>query len=468
MNHARDAFRKAAVLIDSLDRRSADALLDQMGEAQASRIRQAVVELDDVSPEEREQVMSDFLAGQKPPRNMGVRNVAADDDGIEIDASLAARLSEDYDEAPAPMSATSPAPSPPFRLLLEADTGVIARFLDRENPQAVAVVLAHLPPERSADVLARLTPDRQTDVIRRIVHLSETPPEVLLDVEHELGSKLSEQLSNVHRREEGLAAMRRILGAADASLRKDLLTQVAAADASLSDQLLNSRTDEPRPAAVERRIQPAAHQRDARRPLAGSWPPAASPRAEQYLRKPASKSRPPWLSGTAEPPVRPSQVGASLAKSGDGDRHEENDQRVPASASKGLRDDGISLERSGLRAVPSEVAAEPSREERSPAARFDDVARLSNPALATLFSDIDTEVAVLALTAADRKLVQRVLKQLPRREAKSLAKQLAQPVPMRLREVERAQQEIANIAQELELSGQIQWNKSTERLAAVA
>jgi flagellar motor switch protein FliG len=118
--------------------------------------------------------------------------------------------------------------------------------------------------------------------------------------------------------------------------------------------------------------------------------------------------------------------------------------------------------------VQSEVTSESSREEEPPAARFDDVARLSNAALATVFSDIDTEVAVLALTAADSKFVQRVLKQLSRREAKSLAKQLAQPVPMRLREVERAQQEVANIAQKLELSGQIQWNKGSERLAAVA
>ena len=53
-------LRKAAILISSLDARTGDALLEQIGEAQSQRVRDAVMELGDVPAEEQERILAEF------------------------------------------------------------------------------------------------------------------------------------------------------------------------------------------------------------------------------------------------------------------------------------------------------------------------------------------------------------------------------------------------------------------------
>ena len=58
-----------------------------------------------------------------------------------------------------------------------------ARYLERGHPQTVAVVLSHLTSDRAADVLALLPAQFQGEVTLRLVHLDDTHPEILADIE---------------------------------------------------------------------------------------------------------------------------------------------------------------------------------------------------------------------------------------------------------------------------------------------
>src|SRR6188472_3707459 len=73
------SLRKAAILVTALDGAAADQLLDQMGEQQAARVRNAVMELSDIDPAEQETVLAEFFG--KPTRQ------AAADDGVELELS---------------------------------------------------------------------------------------------------------------------------------------------------------------------------------------------------------------------------------------------------------------------------------------------------------------------------------------------------------------------------------------------
>ncbi len=226
----RDGLRKAAILVFSLDRRTADLVLERMGPEQARQVRQAMVEMEAVDPKEQGQVLEEFrrrgpLAAEKYPP------------GIELDDRLARKLAAGT-PGPAVEEPEPAAPKPPpFRFLRDAEIDKLVKVLAGERSQVVALVLSHLPPETAGNVLARLAPAVQADVIRRLVDLEETDPEILRDVERGLERRLSEQVRMQRRRVAGLAAVSAILQAAEPRVGMQILENLAQHDRRLVEKL---------------------------------------------------------------------------------------------------------------------------------------------------------------------------------------------------------------------------------------
>jgi flagellar motor switch protein FliG len=80
---------------------------------------------------------------------------------------------------------------------------------------------------------------------------------------------------------------------------------------------------------------------------------------------------------------------------------------------------------------------------------FSELSGLDDITLKRIFAQADPQVVILALTGAEDRLVQRILKQLSSAEAAALRKRLNHPGPLRLRDVDAAQRELAAIAVDL-------------------
>ncbi|HUT10825.1 MAG TPA: FliG C-terminal domain-containing protein [Thermoguttaceae bacterium] len=231
---ANDAgIRKAAVLVAGLDQKSADALLDALGEEQARRVRDAVVELGEIDPHEQRRVLDEFfriqpmVPNQRPP-------------GIELDGRLARKLSMPPRGCTAENEQpdASPGADPkPFHRLCEAEADKLARILANERPQTIALVLSHLPPEQAGNVLIRLPAELQNDLIHRLIDLEETDPAILRDVERALESRLSQQVRMQRRRVAGIKAVSDILHASDSRVGMQILDGLAEHDRPLAEQL---------------------------------------------------------------------------------------------------------------------------------------------------------------------------------------------------------------------------------------
>ena len=63
---AQASMRKAAILVSALDHRTADTLLDRMPANDAARVRNAVLELGDISDDEQRVVLAEFLQVRGP------------------------------------------------------------------------------------------------------------------------------------------------------------------------------------------------------------------------------------------------------------------------------------------------------------------------------------------------------------------------------------------------------------------
>lgn len=330
------AIRKAAILISTLDNASGDALLEQMGPEVAERVRNALMELEEIPEGEQQNVIADFMG----------RSAGDEDGGVEFDSSLAKRLDEEI-----PQDRT--ADEPPFHFLEGAEPALLAAYLEKEHPQTAAVVISHLPPEHAALVLEQMPAELSTEALRRMAWLDELSPEVLRDVQREIKAAMLPQIRRPETRLAGLASVQAVLSAVRGSKRSEMLDRLAEQDQRLVRQLgYNAK-------------------------------PEASP--FQY------RLEPPPLLETAHAPVE-------------------------KTTNSFLEED------------------------------FAELFALGDRDLRRVFAEAEMPVLVLALTGADDKFTRRILRQLPAREADVLAKRLTHPGPLRLRDIEQAQQEIVRLA----------------------
>lgn len=364
-----DPLRKIAIFVSTLDQSAADDLLERFPADQAAAVRNLVMRLEDISEAEQERVAHEFLHDGTPSNS-------SEDSGVELDDSLASKLSSPngYSDHLEPVAAPT---GPPFRFLGQAETDAIAKHLAHENPQVSAIVVAHLPPQQAAELIAHFDPARQADVLKRVSELDVTETAVVRDIEQHLESLLSEDIRLAKSRVAGLSAVAAIIEAAG-DKRNSLVGSLSRHQYSLASRMHNVRS--------------------------GSSQPTAKTVGAQVARSSA---------------VRPSA-----------------DERPAAGGD-----------------LPAKRAASAASQKSTLA--FDDLSTLNDSALACIFRESDPHVALLALAAAEPKFVDRLLRQLPRREAQSLRRRMEGLGPVQLKDLAHAQEQIAELASRLAAGGKI-------------
>jgi len=399
-------LRKAAILISTLDDRTADALLDQMGPEQAQRVRDAIMQLDDIPADEQQQVIAEFLG-----RGSSAPSSQIDDDGVELSESLVQQI-ERPGQSYASLTGISAsdearrrANRQPFEFLRNVDSGVLARLLGREHPQTIAVVMAHLPPEQVAEILAALPPETSIEALGRMARLDELAPEVLEDLERELESRLP-HMATARLQPQGVASIQAVLDVLDQSRRSQILEKLGQKDARLLRRL-------------------------------GYVPAGENPFNEEQRSRTTQGAAPsfarfPWdAAEAAENEAQPQQAVQSFRVSVDNGLDLMNDPSRSLSAEQQVsRDEPVRLQ-------------------------FEHFNLISDAALTTIVEQADAATLELALTGADARIIRRVLRMLPVREAARWRQRLERPSPLRLRDIELAREALARLAMRLARQGEI-------------
>jgi len=132
-----DGIRKTAILIDSVDQPTAEILFRQISFELAGQVRTALLELGDVDPAEREQILAEFLdAGFGPTPEI-----------LEAEFGQAANLPATQETAEGPAVSGFPVDNDPHDVepelpQIEAPTAALARGLAQEHAQTICLVLA--------------------------------------------------------------------------------------------------------------------------------------------------------------------------------------------------------------------------------------------------------------------------------------------------------------------------------------
>lgn len=182
---------KAAVFLLSLPKEQNEQLLGRLEPQQAAAVTAEMGLLREVDPVEQESVVQEFAATN------AVQGGAC------------------------PSEETAP-----FEFLYDVESDVLLAAIADEHPQAIAMILSHLPSRQAAAVLAGLSPDVQLSVICRTATMSEADPEVVRDVEDGLRRRLAGTVGRPadHR---GVACVIRMLNAMEPAAERKLLGSLA-------------------------------------------------------------------------------------------------------------------------------------------------------------------------------------------------------------------------------------------------
>jgi flagellar motor switch protein FliG len=125
----------------------------------------------------------------------------------------------------------------PFDFARKADPAHLMNYIQDENPQTIALILAHLDAEQAAAIISELEPDKQAEVAYRMAVMDSTSPKIIREVEQVLEKQLSTVVTRDYTSTGGVKAVVEILNRVDRATEKKIIEDLEDRDADLAEQV---------------------------------------------------------------------------------------------------------------------------------------------------------------------------------------------------------------------------------------
>ncbi len=432
-------IRRIAVLVSSVDSAAGRQLLLHLPSDVARQVRNALRQLGTVDPSERERILRDFystasrksatqrsefvdsnavgghsrsVAGGSVVRASSgdTSSVVTPDRGVQLD------LSVEGEAAIAASTASGGAQSVVDDSVSSStwhqmDAQSLARFIVGERATVIAVVLQQLQPSMAVAVLAGIPSAMHREILHQLANLQAIDPDAMAAIEQHIADRVSDYESKKKSQAVGSQRLVALLAAAPPELQS-VWVQLMQADP-----------------AVMAGVSPAVGSHA----VAGSF----------------------VASGYVEPAVRSSSVSGSGAGVASGSGSQPVAPAVDSAAvdSGGAIDGDLAGEAPAILPFPSRdsaVAAELSEIDRSLIQlEFERLLQLSASQLAEVLTLSDSRTVLLALAGASPAFMKRFYAMMPKHDARMLEGRISQIGPTRLRDIDEAQRQVAELAARL-------------------
>jgi|SRR6185369_11622547 flagellar motor switch protein FliG len=227
-------LRKAAILIVLLGEEVASHIYRNLAEQDVHRLTQEIADLDRISPETAIAVLDeyhklaltqDYLAqgGTEYAEKLLIK--AFGEDG-------ARQLLQHVTHA-AEMSASK------LDSLQKSDPQQLAKYLEREHPQTIALVLAHLTAKQASALLLRLPEEMRAEAVKRLAQLRQFSPDVAQKISSVLHRKLEALGEQSRRAYAGFKGVADLLNHLEPTSSKTILEMIEKEDAKLALSIRN-------------------------------------------------------------------------------------------------------------------------------------------------------------------------------------------------------------------------------------
>jgi flagellar motor switch protein FliG len=186
--------RKAAVLLVLLGEESASQIYRHLPETDLERLTQTIADLEYIDPPtalavldeyHRMTLTQDYLAQGGTDYAQKLLVKAFGDDGAR---QLLRQVSHAVEMSAGKLDS-----------LQKADPQQLAKFLEEEHPQTIALILAHLDAKQASELLVRLPETLRAETIKRMAQIRQFSPEIAQKVSLALHKRL-QALGEQHRR----------------------------------------------------------------------------------------------------------------------------------------------------------------------------------------------------------------------------------------------------------------------------
>jgi flagellar motor switch protein FliG len=177
--------RKAAILLTVLGEEAAALICRQLSSSDVQQIAAEVAALDSIPPDVAQHVLEEYQ--QQSNRHRFVIQGGADYAVRLLKKTFGEESGKELVQKVAQMQHSG---AGKLDWLRNADPRELAALLEKEHPQAIALVMAHLEPEHASPLLSKLPTALQVDVVKRIAQLQHFSPEATETISNVLDQKL--------------------------------------------------------------------------------------------------------------------------------------------------------------------------------------------------------------------------------------------------------------------------------------
>ncbi|MBS1856924.1 MAG: flagellar motor switch protein FliG [Acidobacteria bacterium] len=225
-------LRKAAILLASLSHEAAAAILQEMSEEEVRTVSRELAVLPPLDREEQDRVLREFL-------DSSGRRGLIDNGGFQkVNSILVSAFGPEAGKRLADQLLESMHPEPSSRdLLRQADPDVLARVVQSEHPQTIALVLCQLETAAAAQFLRALPAELKPEVTRRAASLEQVSPEVLERLTRSIRGKLSAASGASFQAFGGVRTVADLLNQVDADEAEQILQTIGAENPQLDQEI---------------------------------------------------------------------------------------------------------------------------------------------------------------------------------------------------------------------------------------
>ncbi len=223
---------KAAVIMVALGTSASSQIFQNLEEGDVEKLTAEIANLDSISSETREAILEEF-------HNLAMAQQFVSQGGIDyareiLEQALGPRKAKEILEKVQQSIRTTG-----FNLLEDVDPKQLVNFIQKEHPQTIALLLAHMEPGNAAPIISALPQELQVDVATRIATMESISPETLDQVEEVLVGQVKSLFGGDVSEIGGVKAVAEMLNSVDRGAEKNILGNLERENPELATEIKN-------------------------------------------------------------------------------------------------------------------------------------------------------------------------------------------------------------------------------------
>ena len=225
-------IRKAAILLTTLGEDAAATVFRGLNDEDMRRVADEVANLGTIPVELSIQVIEEY-------QQMTNAQDSLDQGGLSLARRLLIKAVGDV-EAESIMKRMSKASElKPLQSLQRADPQKLARFLEGEHPQTIALILGQLGDRQASALLMSLPNDRRAEAVKRLANLRRFSPEIAGRVSTLLSQRLKAVGEQGRRAYSGFQSVADIMNCIDTTVAQEILESIENEQPTLAISIRN-------------------------------------------------------------------------------------------------------------------------------------------------------------------------------------------------------------------------------------